>query len=158
MTLSGDDPAMNRPLSPLPTPRFAVVALLTALAASGCAARKADIKGTVRYRNQPVTNGSVSFYCENGEIRSTLLSTDGTYHLTQVAPGSARIIVVSHPRVPPALHTERLPASLAPRPRQQTVPDRPISVVPRRYSQPDSSGLRFMLNPGEQVLDLDLAP
>lgn len=149
---------MNRSLALFLTPRFAAVALLIALAASGCAARKADIKGTVRYRNQPVTNGSVSFYCANGEIRSSLLSTDGTYHLTQVAPGSARVAVVSHPPVPPALHTDRVPDSLAPRPRQQTVPHKSISVVPPRYSRPDSSGLDFMVNPGEQVLEIDLAP
>jgi hypothetical protein len=139
-------------------PQFAAVALLSALAASGCAARKADVTGTVRYRNQPVTSGSVSFYCDNGEIRSSLLSADGTYHLTQMAPGSARVVVVSHPRVPPALHIDHAPAALAPHPRQKTVPNRPISVVPQRYSQPDSSGLNFIINSGEQVLDIDLVP
>ena len=149
---------MNPLLSPSRTLRFAAVTLLTALAVSGCADRKADVTGTVRYRNQPVTNGSVSFYCANGEIRSSLLSTDGTYHLTQMLPGTVRVAVVSHPRVPPALHADRSPAALAPNSRKTAVPDRPISVIPERYSRPDSSGLNFVVNPGEQVLDIDLAP
>ena len=149
---------MNRLLSKNPTLRFAALTLLTALAASGCSARKADVKGSVRFRNQPVTTASVSFYCENGEIHSSLLSTDGTYHLTQMPPGPVRVVVVSHPRVPPALYTDRAPAALAPHSRQKTVPNKPMSVVPPRYSRPDSSGLNFIVNPGEQVLDVDLAP
>jgi hypothetical protein len=149
---------MNLPLVPLQMPRLAVVTLLTALAAWGCAARKADVTGTVRYRNEPVVTGSVSFYTENGEIRSSLLSPDGSYHLTQLPPGSVRVAVVSHPPVPPALHVDRAPAALAPNSRKTTVPQRPISIIPERYSRPDSSGLHFIVNPGEQVLDIDLAP
>ena len=133
--------------------------LVVVLAASGCGSKTGTVTGTVRYRNHMLTTGTVSFYCEKGEIVSALISPEGTYHLPRVPKGPARVAVVSHPAVPPGLQANRVPLAFArPATPQATLPIKPYTLIPERYNRPDSSGLVLTVHPGEQTLDLDLAP
>lgn len=134
-------------------------ALLAIVAIAGCKARQAEVTGSVRYRNKPLTSGSVSFYCANGEIRSSIISEDGTYHLAKMAPGSVRVTVASHPRVPQSLRASWGPTRVGPSgAREPEAPEKPLVQVPKRYNQPESSELAFEVQPGEQKLDLELRP
>lgn len=106
-----------------------------------------------------LTTGTVSFYCEKGQIVSALISSEGKYHLPRVPKGSARVAVVSHPAVPPGLQVNQVPLAFAPPVTPTaTPPAKPHTPIPERYNRPDSSGLVFTINPGEQTLDIDLAP
>src|SRR6516225_5859202 len=131
--------------------KIAPLALLTTLALTGCDGRGTNVTGTIRYRGQPLTSGTVSFFCENGEIHSSLLSEEGSYQLPRLPPGSARVAVVSHPRIPQGLQTNQGPPSPAPLiSAKGRIPQKPQMRVPERYGRPESSGLLFTINPGDQ--------
>ena len=145
--------------------RVLVVLLLTTVAAGGCGSSTATVTGTVRYRNQALPTGTVSFYCENGEIVSSLISANGTYHLPRVAPGPVRVAIISHSRVPEGLQVVQPPVAFAPVSPQgvrysavASASARPATPIPDKYSRPDSSGLLFTLSPGEQNVDIELNP
>ncbi len=133
--------------------------LVGVLAVSGCGSKTGTVTGTVRYRNQMLTTGTVSFYCEKGEIVSALIAKDGTYRLAKVPKGLTRVAVVSHPAVPYGLQVNQVPAAFAP-PSAPTarVPLKPSTFIPERYNRPDSSGLVLTVQGGEQTLDFDLTP
>lgn len=133
--------------------------LLTALSLAGCGHKTNGVTGTVRYGGRVLTMGTVSFYGANGEIVSSLISAEGTYRLARVGPGAVRVAVVSHPRVPPALQRDQAPAAFAPAlAAAKPAPERPYTPIPERYQRPDTSGLHFVVERGDQVLDLDLTP
>jgi hypothetical protein len=145
---------------------LAGVCLLAVLTAAGCGAKTASVTGKVSFRNKALTTGTVSFYGNNGDIVSGLIAPDGTYRLHEVGPGPVRVVVVSHPAVPPGLQANRAPAGFAPsypasRGEQRAAlatMSKPSTPIPERYNRPDSSGLSFVVNPGEQTLNLELAP
>lgn len=130
-----------------------------ALLLAGCGSRTGSATGTVRCGSQVLTGGTVSFYCDNGEIVSSLISAEGTYHLPHVAPGAVRVAVVSHAHVPPGLQYAQAPTAFVPPISPKgTAPDKPVTLIPERYNRPESSGVNFVVQPGEQILDLELLP
>lgn len=142
------------------TKRWRIHLLLgMALLSAGCSSKVGSATGTVRYGSQVLTGGTVSFYGDNGEIVSSLISAEGTYRLPRLAPGKVRVAVVSHARVPPALQFAQAPTAFAPPVSpNSSAPQRPTTLIPERYNRPDTSGLSFVVQPGEQVFDLELLP
>jgi hypothetical protein len=138
---------------------FTSLLLLATLTAAGCGSRTGIVTGVVRFRHRALTTGTVSYYCENGEIVSSLISPEGTYRLPQVAPGSVRVAVVSHPAVPPGLQVNQAPAAFAP-PVSRTIatPAKLYTPIPAKYNRPDHAGLTFVIRPGEQTVDIELTP
>jgi hypothetical protein len=150
---------MNRRYEGNGTRRGASVLLLAMLSLAGCDNKSGVVTGTVRYGGRVLTMGTVSFYGGNGDIVSSLISADGTYRLARVAPGTVRVVVVSHPRVPPALQRDQAPATFAPAlSAAKPAPESPYTPIPERYQRPETSGLHFVVERGDQVLDLDLTP
>lgn len=144
--------------------RLAVLIVVLLLTASGCGSKTATVKGTVRYRNRTLPTGTVSFYCANGEIISALIGADGSYQVPRLAPGPARVAVISHSHVPQGLQVSQPPLVRAPaanpsgagRVPSNAIPTQFATPIPEKYNRPDSSGLAFVLNVGEQTLDIDL--
>jgi hypothetical protein len=115
------------------------VILLAGLFAVGCSGQKGfgEVRGTVTYRDKPVTAGTVMFYPEGGgDPASGVLAPDGTYRATGIPVGRARVAVETarfKTMTPP-------PAGLA----KQMGGPRPVYVpIPDRYEKPESSGLTF---------------
>jgi hypothetical protein len=142
-----------------PRRRFAVLLGLAALTAMGCESRKASVSGTVRFNGNLVTSGSISFFGENGEVASTLIAADGSYHVRRLSAGPVRVTVVSHPPVPASVTAN--PSShvfAAPYAHPNHDGSRRYWALPDKFRHPDRSGLAFVLSSGEQVLDIDLTP
>src|SRR5438105_1766209 len=94
-----------------PVRRFrgpALAAALLALAAAGCGGRW-DVSGKVSYQGKPLVWGSVQFEGSDNLIKQANLNPDGTYSVTGVATGEAKVAVSSinpnsddfQPRMPP---------------------------------------------------------
>src|SRR5579872_1800775 len=93
LAASASERAQPRSLALAASGRWLAGLLVGVLAASGCGSKTGTVTGAVRYRNQMLTTGTVSFYCEKGEIVSALIAKDGTYRLAKVPKGSARVAV-----------------------------------------------------------------
>jgi hypothetical protein len=76
-------------------PGLCVVLLLGLLA--GCGARNsqapASVSGTVTYDGAPVPAGSITFHIENKGIYGAQLQSNGSYRITDMPDGHARVTV-----------------------------------------------------------------
>jgi hypothetical protein len=132
---------------------FAVLSLAV-LAVAGCGPGAVGrVSGTVKYQGQPLTSGEVVFHCKNGEQVGCHITAQGTYELANVPVGFARIIVKTHPYVPPGLKKSGPGASAAP-----AVEGSSFTPLPARYGDPEKSGLIHDVKPGEQRYDIALTP
>jgi hypothetical protein len=112
---------------------------LLALLASGCGGRAVGaISGTVKFQDQPLPEGIISFVTEKGEVVTGKIQ-DGTYEVKAVPVGPARITV------------RQIIDPLAQNPKPSRV--REISV---RYQSADDSGLTYTVVRGSQVHDFEL--
>jgi hypothetical protein len=127
------------------------VALSAALLLTGCGTELGRVTGCVTFRGEALPSGSVLFHAADGNVYSAPLAADGTFAVDGVPPGSARVTVQSHPRVPPAL-LGRDRTTAAGREAARFV------RIPARYGQPDRSGLACQVRPGEQTCNFDLTP
>jgi hypothetical protein len=138
--------------------RFLVPGLLAALAvASGCDTKanpKGQVSGRVLLNGQPVPAGSVQFVGADGNIKGATIARDGTYAVTGLAPGLAKIGVEYNPPnggfVDPKAPRGRPSATSEPTPK-------PVPI-PLRYRDPAKSGLTHLVTPGEKPHDIELRP
>jgi hypothetical protein len=132
------------------------IVLFAMLGAVGCAEPTGRITGTVSYEGQPLPGGRVTFLCD-GEGRPVVggrISESGTYDISNLPAGKARVSVQTfkrRPKPPPIVDA----ATGTP------VPDEwddygPYVAIPRRYGAPHTSGLEFIIKPGEQSFDIVL--
>jgi hypothetical protein len=108
-----------------------------------------DLGGRVTCGGKPVTVGAVVVLAADGTVRSAPLSADGSYRLTGVPRGPARLGVVSRdPAKAQLRHTQMLRPSdrltgddrfNVPAPSGQWIP------VPEKFSDPKSSGLETVV-------------
>jgi hypothetical protein len=143
--------------------RIIVACLLATLAcplSGGCGSRTATVSGRVTFRGKPVNNGSVIVYCSDKQIVRGNLGTDGTYTIPNVPYGSSTVTVQSHSRVPAGLRmAQNLPPSSG-GPVQPIVEhgDTLPVALPQKYSVPEESGLRVVVEDGPVTFDIDLKP
>jgi hypothetical protein len=124
-------------------PRAACLVLALAWCGCGPLARPGQLTGKVRFRGKELPSGTVTFMAADGKTRSAAIAEDGTYKVAGVAPGTAKIGVVSHPRLPPGFGGPN--------------PGEPGTIVlPRHYTNPETSGLTCEVRGGEQHFDIDL--
>src|SRR3954471_13247665 len=67
-----------------------------ALLLAGCAPPRADVTGTVTFKGQAVTSGTVTLYSDAGP-RSGIIGPDGRYTVRRVAPGPHLKVTVASP-------------------------------------------------------------
>src|SRR5262249_9016762 len=128
------------------------VALLFVLAlAAGCfRPGRGSVSGVVTYQGKPLPGGTILFYDEKNRVREADIREDGTYVVTDVATGTARVAVVTPTHIPMVG-----PGGFA-APGRADAP-KPRSVqIPAKYGSPDSSGLRLPVGRGENKFDVDL--
>ena len=121
----------------LPRPLGALAALL-ALALSGCGG-KGEVSGKVRFNGAPLATGRVTFSCQNkpGASAFAMIGADGGYQIADCPSGPVQITVQT------AGYRGARPAAAA---------------IPGRYVDPAKSGLDYIVLPGRQQHDIDLAP
>jgi hypothetical protein len=138
--------------------------VLGVLMLSGCRPETGEVSGQVTYSGQPLTHGTVQFFCQDQQIISRLINGDGTYSVPELPLGAAKIAVVTHPPIPNGYaRPQTLPPSKdAPKlgePARGRLPEGAKYVpIPYRYGNPDQSGLAVTVSKGNQIFDISLDP
>jgi hypothetical protein len=158
--------------------RFACLALLfAAFLAAGCggAAGEGKITGKVTFKAQPLKEGVVRFYAENGaKMYLGGIRADGTYEIDHVPAGPVKIAIdVPQPVVqqkkgyrtmPDDPRAGQIPKGLPPEATrlQQNMPGKAkkttgkAPAIPDQYRDPEKSNLTYEVKPGPQTKDIDL--
>lgn len=128
-----------------------VVALLGMI---GCNHGPASVSGKVTYRGKPLTTGTVYMTGTDGVQAAAAINPDGSYQIFAVAPGPARIAVIS--LKPPSVRQRpakraAVVASLPP-PASKSA----WFAIPGNYADPLSSGLATELKGGANEHDINL--
>lgn len=118
---------------------------------SGCGflEKAGTVSGTVQYKGHPLTEGSVSFVCGNGQVATGAIDKSGHYVVSHVPVGPAKITVQ-------VVSAEGAPAVSfvgAPKPGQGAATG---SKIPLRYGVAATSGLQHNVTKGKQEFDIDL--
>ncbi len=141
----------------------AVLLLLLA----GCSSN-GTITGKITYQGKPLPVGTVTFVPEQGGGGFTSDIRDGEYKLMKVPPGPMKIAVItpSESGGPPKKFMEKMRPppevlkSLAPsQSPEEFAPSSPASKpvpVPKKFHDPNTSGLTYTVKSGSQVHDIDL--
>lgn len=121
------------------------------LLTSGCGLfeNSGTVSGTVQYKGQPLTEGSVSFVCDNGKVATGAIDQAGHYVVSQVPVGSAKVTVqvVSSQGQPPM--------SFAGAPK--TVQGKGAEPkIPLRFALAATSDLQHSVTKGKQQFNIDL--
>lgn len=129
------------------------VCLLVAMSGCGPAGKLARVRGTVRYKGQPLSNAYIAFLPEQPGERIATGTTDsgGRYRLTTFQGFDGAVlgrhrVVVRAEAVPPG------PSRAA-----DDITHRPGKLLtPTRYSSPETSGLTAAVGSRRNVFDFDL--
>jgi len=118
----------------------------------GCSGGTGTVTGTVTYKGKPVPQGIVTFYSPDNRVILSHLQPDGSYAAEEIAVGEVKVSVEAPQGAPPA------PAVPAPPggpidPRTQVK----VTLLPRRYADPNTSGLTVKVTSGKQVFPIELS-
>ncbi len=144
----------------LPPRRVHRCLVVLVLAAAGCGPAKAKISGVVKYNGEPLPSGTITFLSDAGnkQVKGADI-VDGKYTIPDFYAGPAKVTVTTQKppgrggTPPPGVAVIEPPAgSPAPAPPGKYVP------IPRKYANPENSGLTYDIKAGEQTKDFDLTP
>jgi len=127
----------------------------------------------VIYKGQPLPGGIVTFLTKDNHSVSATIQEDGTYEITKVPTGSVTICVETeslNPVMPPAqagmgVRKEQgfiMPESMRGRvPKEMARPEEPPLTgkyvkIPKKFTDPEQSGLTYVVQRGKQVHDIEL--
>jgi hypothetical protein len=110
-----------------------------ALLLSGCGPGRGDVSGVVYFKNTPLEAGTITFYDEYKGVASSEIKTDGSYAVTHVGTGTAKIAVVT----PMNIQMPGMPAV-------KTIP------IPPKYNDREKSGLTCKVVSGKQEHNVTL--
>jgi len=110
----------------------------------GCGGGTAEVTGTVTLKNQPLPNGTVTFFPEKGDPVATFVD-NGTYTVPSVPYGTYRVSVMPNPE-PPGTTTSKSgrtlkPGEVDPTAKGAAPKKAPGPTVPEKYKSADTSGL-----------------
>ena len=147
------------------TPLIRSLAAAAVLAAAGCGGGKADVEGKVTFNGKPVVYGTVVVVGPDGIPKSGMIQPDGSYRVSGVPVGSARVAVTS-PRppgseTPPKKRAMGRDALDEDKPPPEPPPPAPPEVIknwvslPEKYGDPSTSQLTLNVKSG-QPADIEL--
>lgn len=116
------------------------------------------LSGKVTYKNAPVTDGTVTFRdAEQGRVAAGTLNSDGEYQLLfgggLEVPAGEYAVTVTPPEVHVPIASEQIQT---PRP-ALTPTGKPIAPnIPSKYRVFNSSGLKTIIDEGENSFDIEL--
>jgi hypothetical protein len=133
---------------------------------AGCSSQ-GTITGKVTYQGNPLPSGTVTFVPEQGGQAVTCDIRDGEYKVTKISPGPAKIAVStpSNPgevksfinkMQPPEMKEKMAPGKSPPAGFDKSAePPKPVPI-PKKFNDPNNSGLTYTVKSGSQVHDIDL--
>jgi hypothetical protein len=142
------------------------------LLSSGCGPdykARGVVKGKVTTGKRPLTTGTVMFYGKNGMTASAVIDTEGNYEMSD-APLGECVVTVTVNKLPDYVTHQRPGQPAVPEMKKppESKDDVPIPAVPAskmpkfavpidaKYSSPETSGLKFTVQKGEQTYNIDL--
>ena len=144
--------------------RLTATPVLAALvfAAAGCGGGTADVSGKVTYQGKPVVFGTVVLIGPDGVPKSGPIQPDGSFRVTGVKPGAAKV-AVSSPPPPGATLPKKGPAigrDAGDKPPENETPVSPEVArnwfpLPDKFADPAQSGATADVQSGKPV-DIDL--
>jgi hypothetical protein len=130
------------------TCRLLVICLGLAGAANGCGKASPQVTGKITYQGEILKMGEVRFFGA-GLSRTALIGPDGTYVVHDCPAGAVKVAVIS------MKPTGMAPAFGKKGGGSSTLPV-PVSAIPEKYNDPETSGLAYELKPGTQKIDISL--
>jgi hypothetical protein len=130
---------------------FLGVALL-ALALAGCGG-KGDVTGKVSLEGKPLVFGTVQFEGSDGRLRQANIQPDGSYTVSGVTTGEAKVAVSSQNPNSSDFKPLIREGGKAPPPRPEVKGWFPI---PKKYDAPFTSGLKYPIRSGQNKIDIEL--
>jgi hypothetical protein len=133
----------------VPNNLFGVALAGGLLISAGCSffENAGTVSGTVRYNGQPLSEGSVSFVNDNGQVATGAIDQAGRYVVAHVPVGTANVTVQVASAMPPM--------SFVGVPKTSQSAGTGVKI-PIRYSVTATSGLRHDVAKGKQTFDIDL--
>jgi hypothetical protein len=123
---------------------------LLTLVALGCQGR-GDVSGKVTYQNKHLVFGTVLIQGSDGNVGQGNLEADGSYYVSSVATGEARVAVNS-PNPKSISLTYKNPKK-----KPEPYPDvKGWFSIPKQYEKPSTSGLVYSIQRGENTIDIEL--
>ena len=126
-----------------------ILLLSLSLLCAGCGANDgAGVTGKVLYDGQPLTTGSVTFHpVASGPLAIGDIQSDGTYSLSVgtesgLPPGEYRVTVGATGPMPEPTVADPMPL--------------PQSLIPARYGDVNTSGLKYTVAAGKNTIDISL--
>lgn len=156
-------------------PRLFLLCLLlfsSFLLAAGCSS-DGSISGKVYYKGKVVTRGTVGIYPEGkGGNYASGIESDGSYSISKVPPGPAKISVVIGMKGPPPDMFNKMGRSKEAAKRgmkkqqafakaegtdtENAPEDKEAISIPAKYANPDESGLTVTITGGSQTHDIKI--
>jgi hypothetical protein len=125
----------------------------------GCGQPAGSVSGKVTLKGQPMAGGTVTFLGADDRGASSPIEPDGTYTVSRVAVGVARIAVsppASGPALPKGVKMDPgkmgAPAGAAP----ADPPGGKKVFIAEQYQDPTKSGLTYEVKAGRQDYNIDL--
>ena len=124
------------------------------------------VRGTIKYKGQPVTGGNVVFYPAGGQGREGpgQIGLDGSYVVYEAPPGETKVVVVpADPKAKgPGYPGQTIPkgAVVTGTPAEARAgggPPAPKPVtLPGKYAKADTTPLTFTVKKGDNQFDIEL--
>lgn len=141
----------------LSQPLAALALALAVLAGSGCGGSGSTVvpvSGVVRLDGKPLSAGRVTFWPDSGRSASGWIDDDGRFVLGTFSERDGATVGHHRVTVTPASRGPTGPPDFD---RDQAPRGWPRSPIKPEYSNPDSSGLEFDVQPGTNRFAIDLA-
>jgi hypothetical protein len=129
-----------------------MTAVLLTLAATGCG-RTGDVSGKVTYKGKPLVWGTVQFEGSDNLVKQGNIEGDGTYCISGVATGEAKVAVSSINPKSSDFQVRQAEGRPPPKPRPEVKGWFPI---PEKYDTPFKSGLTYSIKAGDNKIDIEL--
>lgn len=132
---------------------------------------RATVKGKVTFAKKNLTAGSVMFHGQNNITGSAVIDKNGNYVMNDAPLGDVTI-TLTVPKLPPGGVTMMRggPGMKAMKDMKSVNPDNPSQgimtsempsqpvPIPDKYAKPETSGLTYKVEKGEQTHDITLTP
>jgi len=123
------------------------------LVLAGCGAGKGDLTGSVKLGDKPVRMGTVTVTAADGSQQSGVIQEDGTYKVSGIPAGDAKIAVTSPDPKTSKTHMRQKGKETEAAPPVDTSK---WTAIPEKYTDTKTSGLATSIKSGENKFDIDL--